>query len=280
MSIDHTDARRLRDREDARPEAHARPGRFEMDAVLGVVAREWILYGRSWRATTFAAVVEPTLYLLCFGFGMGALIGTLAGFSYIDFLGTGIVAVSVMFQSMMPAVINTFIKRRFLHTYEGILAAPVDVRELVTGEALWLAMRSGVYGCVPLLVAMGFGLRPGWGGLLVPFVAFFAGFAFALFGIWISAVINSVRSMDYVFSGLFTPLFLVAGTFFPLTELPGWVQAVAVVNPLYHAVELIRGSVFGGLSGGAALLHVGVLLAFTALMWFLAGSQMRRRVVS
>ncbi|WP_306371090.1 ABC transporter permease [Nocardiopsis sp. CC223A] len=280
MSIDRTDARRLRDREDARPDQHARPGRFEADAVLGVVAREWILYGRSWRATTFAAVVEPTLYLLCFGFGMGALIGTLAGFSYIDFLGTGIVAVSVLFQSMMPAVINTFIKRRFLHTYEGILAAPVDVRELVTGEALWLAMRSGVYGCVPLLVAMGFGLRPGWGGLLVPFIAFFAGFAFALFGIWISAVINSVRSMDYVFSGLFTPLFLVAGTFFPLTELPGWVQGLAVLNPLYHAVELIRGSVFGGLSGGAALLHVGVLLAFIVLMWFLAGSQMRRRVVT
>ncbi|GAA1453471.1 MULTISPECIES: ABC transporter permease [Nocardiopsidaceae] len=274
MSIQHDRAR-----DDARPEVHARPGRIEADAVIGVVAREWILYGQSWRATTFAAVVEPTLYLLCFGFGMGALIGTLAGFSYIDFLGTGIVAVSVMFQSMMPAVINTFIKRRFLHTYEGILAAPVDVRELVTGEALWLAMRSGVYGCVPLLVAVGFGLRPGPGMLLVPFIAFLAGFAFALFGIWISAVITSVRSMDYVFSGLFTPLFLVAGTFFPLTELPAWVQNAAMANPLYHAVELIRGSVFGGLGAGAALLHVGVLLGFIVLMWFLAGFQMRRRVV-
>lgn len=266
-------------RADARPEHHARPGRFETDAVLGVVAREWILYGRSWRATTFAAIVEPTLYLLCFGFGMGALIGTLAGFSYIDFLGTGIVAVSVMFQSMMPAVINTFIKRRFLHTYEGILAAPVDVRELVTGEALWLALRSGVYGCVPLLVAIGFGLRPGPGMLLVPFVAFLAGFAFALFGIWISAVITSVRSMDYVFSGLFTPLFLVAGTFFPITELPSWVQAAAMANPLFHAVELIRGAVFGGLGPGMALLHVAVLAGFAYLMWNLAAFQMRRRVV-
>ncbi|WP_047867868.1 ABC transporter permease [Nocardiopsis sp. RV163] len=268
-----------RTREDARPEIHARPGRLEADAVMGVVAREWILYGQSWRATTFAAVVEPTLYLLCFGFGMGALIGTLAGYSYIDFLGTGIVAVSVLFQSMMPGVINTFIKRRFLHTYEGILAAPVDVRELVTGEALWLAMRSGVYGCVPLLVAVGFGLRPGPGMLLVPLIAFLSGFAFALFGIWISALINSVRSMDYVFSGLFTPLFLVAGTFFPLTELPDWVQNAAMVNPLYHSVELIRGVVFGGIGAGPALFHLGVLLVFVVLMWFLACARMRRRVV-
>ncbi|WDZ91819.1 ABC transporter permease [Nocardiopsis sp. HUAS JQ3] len=266
-------------RDDARPEIHARPGRLEADAVMGVVAREWILYGQSWRATTFAAVVEPTLYLLCFGFGMGALIGTLAGYSYIDFLGTGIVAVSVLFQSMMPGVINTFIKRRFLHTYEGILAAPVDVRELVTGEALWLAMRSGVYGCVPLLVAVGFGLRPGPGLLLVPLIAFLSGFAFALFGIWISALINSVRSMDYVFSGLFTPLFLVAGTFFPLTELPDWVRNAAMANPLYHSVELIRGVVFGNLGAGPALFHLGVLLVFVVLMWFLACARMRRRVV-
>ena len=267
-------------RADARPRVHVRPGRFELDAVLGVVAREWILYGQSWRATTFAAIVEPTIYLLAFGFGMGALIGNLAGFSYIEFLGTGIVAVSVMFQSMMPAVINTFIKRRYLRTYQAVLAAPVDVREVVTGEALWLAMRAGVYGCVPLLVAVAFGLRPGPGAIAVPFVAFLAGFAFALFGIWISSVITSVRSMDYVFSGLFTPLFLVAGTFFPVTELPDWVQAAALANPLYHAVELIRGSVFGQLTPGSVLLHTGVLLGFIALMWLLACLQMRRRVIS
>lgn len=267
-------------RKDARPEVHVRPGRFEFDAVRGVVAREWILYGQSWRATTFAAVVEPTIYLLAFGFGMGALIGTLAGYSYIDFLGTGIVAVSVMFQSMMPAVINTFIKRRYLRTYQAVLAAPVDVREVVTGEALWLAIRAGVYGCVPLLVAIGFGLRPGPGMLLVPFIAFTAGFAFALFGIWISSVIRSVRSMDYVFSGLFTPLFLLAGTFFPVTELPTWVQTVSVLNPLHHAVELIRGVVFGGLTLGDTTLHIAILLAFIVLMWSLACFQMRRRVVS
>ncbi|MCY9787704.1 ABC transporter permease [Nocardiopsis sp. EMB25] len=267
-------------RADARPETHARPGRFEVDAVMGVVAREWILFRESWSSTTFAAVVEPTLYLLAFGFGMGALVGTLAGYDYIDFLGTGIVAVSVMFQSMMPGVINTFIKRKFQHTYEGILAAPVDVREVVTGEALWLAVRSGTYGCVPLLVSLCFGLRPGPWALFVPLIAFVAGFAFALFGIWISAVIRSVRSMDYVFSGLFTPLFLMAGTFFPLTELPAWVQVGAMANPLYHAVELIRGAVFGDIAPGAVLVHVAVMLVFIVLIWLLAVRQLRRRVVS
>lgn len=266
-------------REDARPERRSRPGGFEPQAVAGVVVREWILYRRSWRSTTFAAVVEPTFFLLAFGFGMGALVGSLAGYDYIDFLGTGIVAMAVMFQSMMPGVINTFVKRQFMHTYEGILSTPIDVRELVTGEALWLALRSGVYGCVPLVVAIGFGLSPTPWMLLVPGIAFVTGFGFALFGILLSAVISSIRKMDYIFSGLFTPLFLVAGTFFPLTELPGWAQAAAQFNPLYHCVELIRGTAFG-IGFGQAMGHLAVLMAFAALMWVLAVLRLRRRLVN
>src|SRR5699024_11159625 len=131
-----------------------------------------------------------------------------------------------------------------------------------------------------LLVACGLWLGPGRVFPLVPLSSFTAGFVFALFGIWISSVIRSVRSMDYVFSGLFTPLFLLAGTFFPVTELPTWVQTLSVLNPLHHAVELIRGVVFGGLTLGDTALHIAVLLAFIVLMWSLACFQMRRRVVS
>ena len=70
-------------------------------------------------------------------------------------------------------------------------AAPVDTEELVTAEALWISARTGVYGCVPMLVAMVFGLDPSWGMLLVPFIAFVTGFGWASFGILISAVMRS-----------------------------------------------------------------------------------------
>ena len=67
---------------------------------------------------------------------------------------------------------GTFVKCQFQRTYDAILAAPVDTEELVTGEALWIALRAGVYGCAPMLVAMVFGLDPSWGMLLVPFIGF------------------------------------------------------------------------------------------------------------
>ena len=87
-------------------------------------------------------------------------------------MGTGTVATAVLFSSAFPAMFGTFIKYKFQRTYDAILAAPVDTEELVTAEALWIATRAGVYGCVPLLVAIAFGLDPAWGMLTVPFIGF------------------------------------------------------------------------------------------------------------
>ena len=190
--------------------------RLERPALLGVLMREMINYSSYWRSTTFSATVEPTIYLLAFGFGFGSLVATVGGYEYVEFVGTGTVATAVLFSSAFAAMFGTFIKYKFQHTYDAILAAPVDTEELVTAEALWIATRAGVYGCFPMLVAMLFGLDPSWGMLLVPFFGFIAGFGWAGFGILASAIATSIENFNYIISAGLTPLFLVAGTFFPL----------------------------------------------------------------
>ena len=151
------------------------PGRLDRPALGGVLVREMINFSSYWRSTTFSSTVEPTIYLIAFGFGFGSLVATVGGYDYVDFVGTGTVATAVLFSSVFPAMFGTFVKYKFQRTYDAILAAPVDIEELVTGEALWLAMRASVYGCAPMLVAMLFGLDPSWGMLLVPFINFIAG---------------------------------------------------------------------------------------------------------
>ncbi|RNL82561.1 ABC transporter permease [Halostreptopolyspora alba] len=259
--------------------ARSLPGRFEFAPVAGVLAREWALYRRSWKPTTFAAVAEPVIMLLAFGVGLGSLVGAIGGHDYIHFLGTGIVAMSVLFTSMFPGLIDTYVRRVFQHTYEGMLATPVDVRELVTGEASWIAAKAGIYGCAPLAVAIGFGLPPAPAMLFVPVIAFTTGFGFALMGIWMSAVVPSIKTMDYIISGVITPLFLIAGTFFPVDTLPAGVQIAAKLNPLYHCVELVRGTAFG-IAPLPALGHFAAILAFVAVVWCLAVFQMRRRLIN
>jgi lipooligosaccharide transport system permease protein len=253
-------------------------GRLERPALLGVLVREIINFASFWRSTTFSATVEPTVFLLAFGFGFGSLVSTVGGYDYVEYVGTGTVATAVLFSSAFPAMFGTFIKYKFQRTYDAILAAPVDTEELVTAEALWLALRAGTFGCAPMLVAMVFGLDPSWGMLLVPPIAMIAGFGWASFGVCVSARVNSIDNFNYITSAVLTPLFLVAGTFFPIDGLPEWAQVLAQLNPLYHLVELVRHAVFG-LEVGSDLIHLGVLIGFGLLTWRLAITWMTKRLI-
>ena len=255
-----------------------RLGRLERSALAGVLVREVINFSSYWKSSTFSSTVEPTIYLLAFGFGFGSLVSRVGGYSYVQFVGTGTVATAVLFSSAFPAMFGTFVKYQFQRTYDAILAAPVDTEELVTAEALWIATRAGVYGCVPMVVAIAFGLDPSWGMLLVPFIAWIAGYGWANFGIMVAGFASSFENFNYIVSAVLTPLFLTAGTFFPLSQLPRWAQILGELNPLHQCVQLVRDVVFG-LYGWDDLLRVGALVAFGLVMWRIAIHAMERKLI-
>ena len=258
---------------------YARVGRLDWAALQGVLIREVVNFSSYWRGTTFSSTMEPTVYLLAFGFGFGALVSEVAGYDYIDFVGTGTVATAVLFSAAFPAMFGTFVKATFQHTYDAILAAPVDSEELVTAEALWMATRAGTYGCIPLIVAMFFGLDPRPTMIFVPFIAFLAGYGWACFGILIAGFMKSFENFNYVVSGVLTPMMLTAGTFFPIEELPEWAQVLAWFNPLYHCVELVRGASFGW-EMPVDLFHLGALVIFGVATWRIAVFAMQRKLVT
>ena len=187
------------------------------------------------------------------------------------------VATPNLFSSAFSAMYGVFIKHRFQRTYDAILAAPVDVEELVTAEVAWLGLRAGVYGVAPLLVTMIFGLDPAPGMLLVPFIGAVTAFGFAGFGVFAAAAVSKIDHFNYIQSALLTPLFLVSGTFFPIDELPQGAQIASNFNPLYHCVELVRHAVFGFES--VDLFHIGVLIGFAFVMWRLAIWRMEKRLI-
>jgi lipooligosaccharide transport system permease protein len=262
----------------AGPQAQRRLHRLERPAMAGVLIREIINFSSFWRSATFSSTVDPTIYLLAFGFGFGSLVSKVGGYDYVQYVGTGTVATAVLFSSALPSMFGTFVKYRFQRTYDAILAAPVDTEELVTAENLWIAIRAGTYGCVPLLVAMVFGLHPRITMLAVPAIAFVAGFGWAGFGTSVAATMNSIDNFSYVMSGVITPMFLVAGTFFPLTKLPHWAQLLAEVNPLHHTVELVRHAAFGW-HGITDVGHFAFLLGFAVLTWRIAIWRMTIRLI-
>jgi lipooligosaccharide transport system permease protein len=258
--------------------APRRMKRLEPAAVTGVMSREVANFRSFWKATTFSSVLEPIVYLLAFGLGLGAtVVSQIDGLDYVEFVGTGMVATAVIFSSALPAMFGTFVKHRFQRTYDAILAAPVDVEELVTAEMLWIGIRAGFYGCFPLIVTFAFGLDPTWGMLLVPLFCFLTALGFAAFGIAVAATVAKIDQFNYVTTLVITPLFLVAGTFFPIDGLPEGVQVAAQANPLHHLVELVRHAAFG--FEATDLLRIGVLIAFALVTWRIAVRRMTLRLI-
>jgi len=252
--------------------------RLEPAAIAGVMSRELANFRTYWRGTTFSSVLEPLVYLLAFGLGLGAtLVKEVEGVPYIQFVGTGMVATAVIFSSALPAMFGTFVKHRFQNTYEAILAAPVDVEELVSAEMLWIAGRSAVYGCVPLIVTFFWGLEPALGMLLVPLFAFVTALGFAGFGVAMAATVAKIDQFNYVTALFVTPLFLVAGTFFPISGLPQGFQDLAQINPLHQLVELVRGGAFG--FEAVDLARFAFLVVFALITWRVAVRRMHARLI-
>ncbi len=188
------------------------------------------------------------------------------------------VATAVIFSSALPAMFGTFVKHRFQNTYDAILAAPVDVEELVTAEMLWIGLRAGFYGCFPLLVSFAFGLDPSLGHAARPVLRLrHRARLRRASGSRSPATVAKIDQFNYVTTLVITPLFLVAGTFFPIDQLPEGVQIAAQFNPLYQLVELVRHAAFG--FEATDLLRVGALAVFAFVMWRIAVRQLSRRLI-
>ena len=259
-------------------ESLPRTRRLDPAAIAAVMSRDITLFGRYWQSTTFSSIVQPVIYLLAFGLGLGSLVSHVGHLDYVQYVGTGVVATAVLFSSAFPGMFNTFIRWRFQRSYDAMLATPIDVEELITAEVLWISLRAGVYCVAPLLVAIAFGLSPAIGMLLVPFIGFVTAIGFASFGVVIAAVAKTIDNFNYVTSAVLTPMFLVAGTFFPISSFPLGLRIVAELNPLYHCVQLVRDAALDQLQV-ADLWHAAFLLVFAIAMWRLAIRLLGRQLI-
>lgn len=248
-------------------------------AVGALLYREWRVFRRVWRSSAFGSLVEPVTYFVAFGYGYGAVLARMGGLSYLEFIATGTVAIGVLFSSIFPAFINGYVRRRIQHLYDGLLSAPVSVAELVTGEAVWNALRVAAVATITTVVAVLFGVTFGAGVVLTPVLAVIAGFGFSALGLALSSRLTSAHQFDFVIVGVIVPMFISAGTFFPIENLPPALAALAQANPLYHLLEALRAVVFATPDLVAAVPHVAVLIAFDLAAWLIAVRLLRDALV-
>jgi lipooligosaccharide transport system permease protein len=228
-----------------------------------VVERNARTYVRVWPAFV-SGLLEPVFYLFSIGIGVGELVGDLPGpggrpVPYEAFVAPGMLAASAMNATVFDCTFNFFYKYKYAHTFEGMLATPLSVRDVARGELVWALLRGLVYCLVFLLTMTAMGLVESWWAVLTLPVAALIGFAFGGAGLALTTFMRSY--VDFPYIGLaIMPLFLFSATFFPLSEYPATVEWLVRFSPLYQGVALERALVLGevdaSLLGHAAYLAV------------------------
>lgn len=242
----------------------------------------WRRHFLVWRKLTIPSILgnlaDPLLYMLGFGYGLGAALPQMQGVSYIAFIAAGTVCSSTMMTASFEAMYSGFSRMHVQRTWDAILNAPIDLDDVVIAEIAWAASKALLSGIAVLAVATLLGLVHSWLALSILPLILLVGLVFASLGLIMTALSPSYDFFMYYFTLGVTPMMLLCGVFFPLEQLPGFLQSAAACLPLTHAVALARPLMHGTVPDAIAL-HVLVLALYFAAAAYLALVLTRRRLL-
>ena len=249
--------------------------------------RFWPVFKRNllvWRKLVIPSLVaniaEPLMWLVAFGYGMGALIGevTLDGAQvpYLLFLASGSICMSAMNAATFEALYSAFSRMHVQKTWDGIMNAPIRLEDILLAEMLWAAFKSLFTITAILGVMMALGITQSWKILLAWPCLLCVGITFSCLALIFNALAKGYDFFTYYFTLFLTPMMFLSGVFFPSDQLPPWVRAIAEWLPLSQAVALVR-PLFLDRWPSQPLLHLGVLALYAGISWSIALHFTRKR---
>lgn len=212
--------------------------------------------------------VEPVLYLMAFGFGIGQLIGDIQDgngnpVSYAAYIAPALLATSAMNGALYDATWNVFFKMHFGKVYQVMLSSSLGPMDVALGEISWALIRGATYSIGFMAIVAPLGLvANAWGLLAIPAATLIA-FGFASVGMAITSYMKNFQQMNWV-NFFLLPMFLFSGTFFPVSVYPEWIQMVVKAMPLWQGVDLVR-SLMLGIIDLSVLGHIVYFVVMIAL---------------
>jgi lipooligosaccharide transport system permease protein len=235
-----------------------------------------IVWRKLFVASVLSNLADPLIMLFGLGYGLGALLPTVEGMSYLAFFAAGSLCAATMFSASFEAMFSAFSRMYGQKTWDAILHAPLTVDDVVAGEVVWAASKAWLSGATILAVVAVLGVATSPLVLLTLPVAFLVGLAFSGVGLVMCVLARRWDFFSYYMTLVMTPMMMISGVFFPAEQLPAPLLAVAQALPLYHGVELVRPLVAGRVPGAVAL-HCAVLLGYAAAGYAMAIYFARRR---
>ena len=246
---------------------------------IPVWQRNYLVWKKLAIPSILGNLADPMLYMLGLGYGLGSLLPDVAGMPYLTFLAAGTVAYSTMNAATFEVLYSSFSRMHVQRTWDAIMNAPLTLDDVMLGELTWAVSKSLLSGLAILAVIWGLGLYGSfWMTLwIIPVVAL-VGFCFGGMGLVMNAVSPSYDFFLYYFTLVITPMVLLCGVFFPVSQLPPLLQSVSVWLPLTHAIDLARPLVLGK-TPSDIVQHGAALCAYGFAGYVIALALTRRRLL-
>ena len=241
-----------------------------------VVMRNWLVWKKLALPSIVGNIAEPLITLIAFGYGVGALVGQIGDRPYIEFLASGSVTASAALAATFEALYSAYSRMAVQKTWDSILNAPITLDDIVFAEMLWAAMKALFSVAAILVVIFLLGISRAPAMLLALPVLGLVGVTFASIALVFNALARGYDFFTYYFTLVITPMTFLSGVYFPIAQMPGWLQSVAQVLPLTAAVDLVRPLVLGEMPA-EVVRPLLVLVAYAAAGYYLALVLTRRR---
>ena len=247
--------------------------------LLAVWRRNFLVWRKLAVPSILGNLADPLIVLFGLGYGLGAVMGEIAGTSYFAFLAAGFAASATMYAATFEALFSAFSRMHVQRTWEAIVNAPMTLDDVLAGEWLWAASKALAAGLCMIAVVSLFGYARYPLALATLPVLVLVGLAFAALGLAVNALANGYDFFNYYLTLVLTPMMMLSGVFFPVERLPAEIQWIATALPLHHAVQLVRPLLSGAWPLQPAL-HAGALLCYAAIGFYVAAILTRRRLLT
>jgi lipooligosaccharide transport system permease protein len=246
--------------------------------LFSVWYRHMLVYTRNLVSNGLPPFLEPLIFLAGVGLGLGKFITSMEGIPYLQFLASGLLVTSAMYTSSFECTFGTFIRLEFDRVYDGMLAAPITVNNLIVGEILWAGTKGLFFSFAVLVIVTAFGIISPGLSLLAPLVGFLTGVMFAAISLTVTSFVKDINHFNFYMTGFLSPMFFFSGVVFPVSSLPKAIQPFAEIMPLTHVVRLIRAFC---LSSFRTTLWLDLLYAIvvTLIFGYFAVRRLKRRLI-
>ncbi len=240
--------------------------------------RNWTVFKRFALAEVGPLFVEPLVVLGAMGLGLGTYVTLSGDVSYVQFIGPGIIGGYSLFAAFFECTYGSYTRMAIRGLYEAMIATPLSIEDVITGEVLWGATRSFFSATVILFVLSVMGFVESPFAILIPVFAFFAGILFSSMALLVTAHAPSFWTFNYAITLGVMPMYFFGGVFFPLERYPDIVRELAWIIPLTPYVATVRELVNGTLSMTSvySLLYLAVL---GTGFYYLAVARMKARLI-